>query len=403
MHVLLLALAFAQESPLVGSAWEMLPSVQADALSEIVDSNARIYGVAGYLERRTFPMLDSFDEEPGLFIGGETQQVSGIVDLPTMCLATLRDVESSPACMAITDMVSTTGAVAYGNRNLALFYSASFNGVYAPDIFISRWIMPVALAPMSYFQMLTAPVQTGPLKIGPGFHDLIGTSRTDYVVGARGGIAGVSAHVGFLGSDAGNSLFTNLSEARLRLLLSAVLRDGVGDIPYLLGGVVASPILEQAGVDGVRPSLFGRKLSLAPASVSSTEQGRLGDLWTGHLGTTTPIVDAETAIAVKPQVLVHALRLSVHDPEYPAVGEYDEVSDLGEDLHVKLSGGFVQMPALPWYGVDRQTVPYVELTGNAGNVFELVLAYNSEEIRTVFPYARNAVQLRFVWTLGLSD
>jgi hypothetical protein len=408
MMLLAASLALAQSDPVVSQHWELLPSVQTDLLSEALDTNARVYGTAGFLTRAIFPLLDQVEDDVVLIVGGESNNAFDLLRIPGICEVSLRKLDSGEACIAHADMFSSTGGLVYGNKHLALFYGASFTGLYVPDIFISRGMMPIALTGMSYFQMLTAPVQTGPLAIGPGLHDLIGSSRTEYIVGLRGGYQGISLHAGFLGSNQSNGFFGNLTEERLRLLATAVLREEL-DLPFFLGGLVDSPLLERllSDAEGWRPSLFARKYALVPPDLvvqDPLREGKKkpsGDLWSGHLGQTTPLLDVRLAMAVQPKVMLHEAVLVLHDPGYP--GPATLPGGDAEGVHVRLSGGIIRMPELPWYGLDEATTPFLEGGINVNGMFELAGGYNSSEVLTQFPYARNSVQLRATWRMGMDQ
>jgi hypothetical protein len=179
----------------------------------------------------------------------------------------------------------------------------------------------------------------------------------------------------------------------------------------VVAGVVDSPILaEIADLEGVRPSLFARKLDLASSEVLIADP--LGEpvpedpdtkLWTGHLGSTTKLVDGRAAIAWEPTFLLHEAVASIHTPGYAGsmAAIVGEDFDLEEAGGVRLSAGVVRMPALPWYGLTTQTTPFVEVSGaipvGEGALGEISFGYNSQELLAQFPYARRTFQLRLDW------
>jgi hypothetical protein len=323
-----IGLAAAQErTPFVaGTGWELLPVAETRWLDAAFTTTGQTWGAAGVLERELFPLLSLADDDGArLRFAFQSAYVYDALRLPADCSGWgTSNLASEPYCTVHVDAFASTGAVAYGNRRLALFYAASLNGLYAADIGMLRGIMPAVMGPYSVAQMYSAPFSTGPLKVGPGMQDLMGMANSEYVVGLRGEVAGVSGHAGFLGSDLGSGLYTNLTHEQIRLLATAVVRTGLQDVPLLQAGLVRSTIPALLGASAaIRPSLFVRKLRFddpfvasGAAAAPATEDRPGFALWTGHAGTGTAILDVDLAAAWAPRPQLHELHLSLHTPNF---------------------------------------------------------------------------------------
>lgn len=398
----LVAVASAQErTPFVaGTGWELLPVAESRWLEAAFTTTGQTWGSAGLLERELFPLLAlSDDDEAHVVFSFQSAYVYDALRLPADCAGWgSSNLTSDPYCTVHVDAFASTGGVAFGTRHLAVFYAASLNGLYAADIGMLRGIAPAVFAPVGVVEMYTAPISTGPLKVGPGLHDLLGMANSEYVVGMRGEVAGVAAHAGFLGSDLGSGVYTNLTQEQVRLLATAVVRSGLDDVPLLQAGLVKSALPALLGAsEALRPSLFVRKLRYddpfvaSGAAAAPADEDRPGfALWTGHAGMATSIVDADLAAAWAPRPQVHELHLSVHTPNFDPTTAVDGAWD--EPFGVALHGGFLGMPAMPWYGLEARSTPYVEAEARLGPVF-LQVGYNDRQILALYPYTRRTVYL----------
>lgn len=379
------------------------PGTVRDLLREdLARTSAQLYGAVGMLDRHVLlkpyrlvavsemNMLISALKIPGYSAGTEYQM------LPA-------DVYSYAAVFAVRGRKNL--------KNFGLFASAGF--VYprvadSAESFAGRLMFPMAgvlMLPITHLFMAGTPFLTGPLRVTKS-QSL--ADKFSYVLGGSYELYGVSLHAGLIGTGQGGGLYTNISESRLRLLLSTAWLDNFEELAYLKGGFSEIPGLlgkrknpfasfsssdkeeEKQNHPGESlTSFYGRqiKFSIPRRGAASVEQvvdpGKVS-FWSTHLEQKNLLwfLDAAVAFGVSPTVLLHEARVTLHSPREP------------DSPELSLSIGAVRLPAL--YMLAQQpgfrwafrlefSLPY-----KYNRALGLSFYRNEPEILTAFPYAYDA-------------
>ncbi len=369
-------------------------TVRESVVSQALATNARVFGIAGFLERVMFPRMTQL---PGtLLVLGDMNQIYGVTRLPAECVC---DDASEPYGLADVDTFATAGGVGYATEDWGLFYSASWNGAQMPDTALVRGMGAVAWSGWGLFSLYMSPFMTGPLKI-IDTGELIEGSRVDYVLGGRGEVAGIQLQAGYLASDIDGGLYGNITEKKLRLLAAAALTHGAQSVSYLKSGFDrASWLLGQGkkarNVERRLSSLYARKLALVPpqtaASVADFDPADLRsvDLWTAHVEQLNlgPL-DVKAALGVAPAVVVHEARATIHTEGFNPDPNAD-VQDEEAEPSAGITAGIVGLPKLYYYGVEGGNRFSFAAEGRMG-LSGAMIAFNDPETLALFPYAQNA-------------
>ncbi len=149
-----------------------------------------------------------------------------------------------------------------------------------------------------------------------------------------------------------------------------------------------------------RTSLFGRSVQLAaPRSLDDLDNAvsdsfnSIG-LTTGHFEQRdiAGMFDVRFAYALAPEPFVHELRVGFHGPE---AGDPGSLIDNPLNLF-RANLGLVELPALPFYGVEGGRTWSFDVRIGSPNVY-IAVERNTPELLVIFPYAYDATsfQLKF--------
>lgn len=306
--------------------------------------------------------------------------------------------------MHAVDLYAT--AVAYrfpipGAEPLSFFYASSITGstmgVADPDAiswgeavtktrYNTAYLYGLAAIPLAFLGPL-APLlssDTPPTAIAGDF--LAGFQATLPAAGA--------ARVGYAASQ---GLFTNVTADRIRFMVEALLTQEFSSLALVKAGFRELSTFEAAG----GTSLYARRLELAVPRVE--DEALQPREFISDLGLSTAhfeqvgmfdFLAAKMAYAVQPYRFVHELRVGI-DRTTQQLREQDQDGDLLNMIEAHV--GFVQLPSLPYYGVDGGRLFSVDVNvvmPVGGSVFRAGVQRNVPELLTVFPYAQNATSMR---------
>ncbi len=214
----------------------------------------------------------------------------------------------------------------------------------------------------------------------------------DFVSGLEVDLPAIgAARVGYAYS---RGIFTNVSVDRIRFLVETLLTQEFSSLALIKGGFREIPITKSAG----RTTLFGRRIELATPRASDATQGivsrSLSELGftTAHIEQTSigKYVDLRFAYAIKPTPFVHEARIGLHG----ALEEGD--NDQSPLRYFRANVGLVQLPALPFYGVEGgRALSFdvgFQLKTKGGGV-EIGVERNAPGLLVVFPYAYDATSI----------
>lgn len=214
----------------------------------------------------------------------------------------------------------------------------------------------------------------------------------DFVSGLEFDLPAIgAARVGYAFS---RGIFTNVSVDRLRFLVETLLTQEFSSLALIKGGFRDIPITKSAG----KTTLFGRRMELATPRPNDATQGlvsrSLSELGftTAHIEQTSigKYLDIRFAYAIKPTPFVHEARIGIHGPQDPD----DDPSNPLRFLRANV--GIVQLPALPFYGVEGGRafsfdVGFQLKTKNSS--VEIGVERNAPGLLVVFPYAYDATSI----------
>lgn len=379
-------------------------------------TGAQLYGALGLLERELMPRVQNGGV---VFLNGFDMLMGG-VRIPGYCsvCGDMDNPDTQFRVFAADTYSLATGLALRTDEGWGVFTAAAVTYTRVAqgiEQFFARIGVPMVSAigmPMSHLFLASLPFLTGPTQVIGGETT---ANLVSYVAGGTAEVFGTNIYVGFVGNSAGGGLYTNLTQKKLRLLLSTALTENLGDMTYL-----------KAGFDGVSDGSLGSLGSLAEmfaSSESSDESAkarpsdptssvytrkvrldipRLTDsdqttttsglaLWTVHAQRTNllgGLVDLSAAVGVRPVALLHEARVTLHTPAQWM--DEDESA-----LRLSASLGYVRLP--PLYMLAQQPGGHLafRLEGKIGNILSVSLCRNEPEILTSFPYAVDAWKMTF--------
>jgi hypothetical protein len=380
------------------------PGTVRDRLREdMAKTSAQLYGAVGTLERRILPAMSSRSfiaiSEMNIIMGGlrpPGQCEYGCPYWPNS------DDKASYGLIPVDTYALSVGFGVKATDKLGVFASAGFvynRAAAGTEAAVGRTLFPMIAAlsmPLSHLALASAPFLTGPVQLAG--KDVAGLAS--YVVGASYDVMDTTLYAGMVGTASGAGLYTNITENRVRALVSAAVTDKFEELSYLkfgfdklrkgnpLTGLLRGDAAENP-VTAPTTSLFGRRMNFAiprrDAAGESLSPGRVG-FWTAHFEqyNLLPWASFTAAIGLTPSLVVHELRGSLHTAGFNDTGDKKSGSGVG------ISAGMVQLPAL--YMLAQQPGPRfsLRLEGRLGTLFRFAVYRNEPEVLAPFPYAYDA-------------
>jgi hypothetical protein len=386
--------------------WEALPSVQADVAQRAARQTATFYGTASSLERNVFPMLP--DADVGFVFGIEQNWLINVTHVPMDTHSPIPEQRFQNAAMS-TYAANVVMAYKF-DQTFGMFYGTSLSTAFFPGSTEDNRMAVAGLAPLGliFYQVPTAPLSIGRVNVLPTLADESFGISADWVLGGRANVAGTSMYLGYLGSSIGDGVYTNVTQDKLRLLLSTAIGGTTfEDLFYLKAGFDrARGLLEgklfedlDAPIDSVsdevpdpigKTSLFVRRLQFVPPQptipIDATDELRRVDFWTGHLEqlNIAQLFDVSIAAAADP-FLLHEAIVSVHTPGY------DELSgEAGFWNGARLSLGMVELPPMTYFAQQGGKKFMFAFESKAGSTATFSIRHNDPNILGIFPYAYDA-------------
>jgi hypothetical protein len=385
------------------AGWAPLPgSVEAQVAEKAARQTATVYGTARSLERNVFPLLDQ--SEVRFTLTWEQNWLTTAVRVPVVTDEPIGRLRFQSAAMTTYATSIVLGAKL--NDTFSLFYGTSLSSA----IFMgagndNRWLIgSLGGLGLLLYQGPTAPLSVGQHKVLPSIGGSHFGVSSDYVIGGRADAGGTSVYLGYLGSSLGDGVYTNITEEKLRLLLSAALGGKLDDLFYLkagfdqVRGLLQGDLFrdpkprseEEKGVS--KTSLFARRLQFLPPQPSVPDDAprdlRHVSFWTTHLEQLNigGMVDATLAVSLKP-VFVSEATLGLHTPGF------NEATASPFGFRVLL--GAVELPPMTYFAQPGGRKLMVTAEVKARTSFYLSLRRNDADILSVFPYAYDAWNIYF--------
>jgi len=353
---------------------------------QATETNAQIYGAVAFAERTIL------NEEYGFPWAFHSSVVSKVTRIPTLALCPSG---IQPGMLGV-DMYASASGMAFAPiakvPELEVFYAGSITGsvVHFPSeqYFNNPIYTTYAWALGGIGLTYAAPLAVLMNRDDNGPQSAAG----DFVAGAA---VSVPKHEDLgtfrLGYAYSGGLYTNIASDRIKLLASALLTDQIRELALARLGFSGVIVAEAAG----RSDAFVRRKLLKPAADEPEPQALSAAraATTGSLNLDTVHVNQRNiggvlsvygALAVQPRVFLHEGLVSAMIP--------------ADELYLRhgASIGVMEMPAMPWYGVEGGRKLTFQIKLFAGM---LSVGRNEAELMTNFPYAQDATFVH----IGLTD
>lgn len=347
-------------------------------------TNAQLYGAISFAERRLFNNEIAW--------GFETSVINNVIRVPTLgqgCFGRAR------YGMEGVDLYAASSGMAFPiTPDIGLFYAGSITGSVMQHPSDSFWNNRTFT---SYRYAALGMLATYVAPLAPTLNSSNGPTSVegDFIVGAKFSIP-KRPKLGrmYLAYAWSQGIFTNLNSEKLKILASFLLDDDFKTLALAKAGLDRLGLGDQLG----KLSLYAqRRLIRGPLSsvkydpdfgtrpTRELNDGALpweqaGDtaLSTFHLQSFElgGVVDLFAAYAITPKPFLHQ-----------AVAVYRQ--PLMEGVLLSAGAGVVQMPDLPWYGVEGG----LKFTGFVGVGEVLRIGYNDVPTLDIFPFAQDATQI----------
>ena len=302
------------------------------------------------------------------------------------------------------DLFGSSSGLSFSAGPVLLFYAGTLTGhMYAKRV--TSGFVPYAYG---LGTAMAGPLATIPLTyLDVGNEDGTSSLAGDYMLGASVDVFGEGhARVAWVGTT---GVYTNLTGTRVRLFAAAAL-DQLASLEYFRGGLDRQFLAQGIGFSSLY--LRQKNLSAASADTTAVDQVPKRRFTTSHVAQENigDIVDVHFAYALAPDLFVHDLRVGLHTPAYgrgkqvlrEGKGMYDleGMQDAGiMGIPLSASAGQVQLPELPWWGVEGGSKIVIEVEAfilfPSSDTGGLMLFYtfkaNDPETLSSFPYAQDAL------------
>lgn len=278
-------------------------------------------------------------------------------------------------------------------RRVSLFYAGSITGstMGVPDSDAGSWFDAVTRT--RYNTTYLYGFSALPLSFLAPLAPLINKDDAptqlagDFIAGFEADLPTIgAARFGYAYS---RGLFTNITVDRIRLLLEGLITQEFSSLALLKGGFQRFTTLDGVG----RTSLYGRHMQLATPrtdDVKAASRGLFSELGltTAHFEQTDigKYFDIRLAYAFQPTPFIHEARVGLHGSN--TLGKDYSAFDL-----FRVSAGIVQLPSLPFYGVEGGRAFSFELSmvlQTEDGSFQMGVQRNAPDLLVVFPYAYDA-------------
>jgi hypothetical protein len=388
-------------------------SVRWETLRQAAYTNANIFGAVGAYDRYFRPVIANVmrgDDVDDFFVFGEEMYyTSHIAYAPIVCRGVVySDCENTVAELPF-DQFSGGIAMGGGSRHYGLFLATSWS-LTAPshDLYAGAGLTPVM------------PLVTGwVLPFGEDTYASLFPGSIDGILAGYLNVGPVQASAGYVLS---HGFFGDVNLPKLRAFVQALLTDRFQELGLFKSGFRGLSLPELVGsakstIDSIGyTAAYVRDAKLKPPNIDDIgeEPELIGrDFWTAHLEqwNIAEIFDVEGAYAFATGGFFHKGLVAIHTPDMPERASfstsettrktyYDEI-----DFSAYASVGFVELPALWYYGVSggRSLAFSAELGfGNDSAGGKLFVRRNDPEFLAAFPYGQDAVNSGFsVYLHGL--
>ncbi len=385
--------------------------------SQARETNAQLYGATAFAERAVFPRLDrkgaggwtDRDGGAGVF-AFDVNTITGAAWVPSVetgadCPQEYRVLEHR------VDLHGAASALAFKSGPFGAFYVASVTGSsYASRV--GSGFLPYAYGLGAAFGGYLAPFQPGFLNKD----EPLRSRASDYIAGAQLDVWTLgTVRAGYVGSK---GAFVQASGRLVRLFGAATIKDfaRLGAAEYLRAGLDRQ--LWGRG-DGAlmagATSLYGRRLRYRPPASVGAVADAATDFSTLHFQQTAlfGVLDLDVAMGQAAGAsFLHIGRVGLHTPAFAYVREIESDAAPPEDLASIERGGFfidfgvtagrVELPALPWYGVEGggrfsgEAMVILWMPMDEGRLLiSFATRTNAPELLDALPYAQGAVNTTF--------
>lgn len=371
------AIAKCRPRPIAGS-------LGYDLARQAQRTNAQLFGAINFAENRLFNHEIAW--------GFETFVINNVIRVPTLAQGCFGQNRYG---MEGVDLYASSSGMAFPiTPDIGLFYAGSVTGsvMQHPDdsFWSNRTFTSYRYAGAGLLMTYAAP-------LAPTFNSSNGPTSTegDFIVGAKFSIPD-EPKLGrmYLAYAWSRGIFTNINSEKLKIIASFLLGDDFKTLVLAKAGLERLGLGDELG----KLSVFAkRKLIRGPLS-SAQYDPDFGTRPTRQINDVAPpweqagdtalstihlqeyglggVVDVFVAYALTPEPFLHQ-----------AVAVLN--LELMEGVPFTAGIGTVQMPDLPWYGVDGG----LKFTAFVGLADYLRIGYNDVPTLDIFPFAQDATQV----------
>lgn len=389
--------------------------------NQAADTNAQLWSAAAFAERAIFPVMDLEkggswrNKEDGLGLYAiDTFHMGGAAYVPSKETGKDCPPEYGYVQHAV-NLQANGGGFAFKKGPVGLFYAATISrSTYASrlgPLYNTAWTIGGLYLPY------VAPLMMGRLNR----EEDLKSQAADYIVGAQVDLyTWGSIRAGYIHSQ---GLFLNGSGRVVKLFGSAAIKDfsDIAASDYLRAGLQDQLWGKGDGAQKIgATSLFFRSLQYGVPEEYAVGVPNAADLkqafQTVHAGQRGIGGWVDLVAAVAPNngnAFVHEGLFTLHTPAYHLVKDIPNENVDASDYVVYERGDFaieglvtvgrVELPALPWYGVEGggrfsaklDALIWMDLDASMRLMLGVKADYNTPEILVPFPYARDVASLGF--------
>lgn len=386
-------------------------TVRQSAALQASLQNAQIYSAMSAVDR----IIVERNVHTGFALGGEFNWIWGVTQVPGCTTSKPSDTCDSYHLQTI-DLAASNAAVQMctgDELGACAFYAGAITATLASEPGqrfgdnVTWGLVGRATAPLAPLYLAFGGTEWRSGMSAIQVSTILGVSvyTNDYL----------ALRAGYVGSSGKRGLYANASSETIRAFATAALTDRFQKLPALMAGFdkLVLPFGDYQYVANTigATTLYARKLQFEPPQIGSAAGDAVQDprsdfdFTTLHFEQTSmgSVLDFAGAYAIQPQKKLHQAIVRLHNPGYHTPRKPGEEPDEMMGAGVSLGVGMVDLPDLPFYGVEGGRRVHFELEGgfDAGAFFaKIAFRRNDPTTLSYFPFAYDSWNLYYILGVG---